>query len=73
MTGADTVPVQAVPLDSFAVDLLLSAMRARHAALTDPQGEWDSDAQRQVAQHMAAGVKLCLDDMERTLRRAQHR
>ncbi len=73
MTATAPAPVQAVPLDGFAVDLLLSAMRTRYAALTDPEGGWRSDAHRQVAQHMAAGVKLCLDDLERALRQAQAR
>jgi len=55
-------------LDAVEVGYLLEGMRARYAHLSDPT-RWD-DGQREIAQHMAAGVKLCLDDLERAVERA---
>jgi hypothetical protein len=65
-------PVHAVPLDGWDVGQLLAAMRDRYLHLTDDSA-WADDGQRELARHMAAGVKLCLDDLERALRQAQAR
>jgi hypothetical protein len=58
-------PAHAVPLGDRDVAELLATLRARYLYLADPE-TWRGQPAglADVATQMAAGVKLCLDDLE---------
>ncbi len=62
-------PAHAAPLDGWDVGTLLSAARDRYLHLAD-ESAWEGDEQRRIARHMAAGVKLCLGELEQACQRA---
>lgn len=59
----------AVPLDGWDVGMVIGAMRERYLHLSDPS-RWDDDSTREIAAHMAAGVLLCLKDLESACHRS---
>ena len=61
-------PAHAAPLDGWDVGTMLAGMRDRYLHLTDPAA-WPDDEGRVIARHMAAGVKLCLGDLEAACQR----
>lgn len=63
-------PAHATPLDGWDVGQLLASMRDRYLHLSDASA-WGDNAS--LAGHMAAGVKLCMDDLEASCRSSQDR
>ena len=63
-------PAHARPLSAYHVGEILEGLRHRYLHLSDPTA-WDSDGLREVAGHMAAGLKMALEDVERAIRMAE--
>lgn len=62
-------PGHAVPLDGWDVGMLMASMRDRYLHLTDAS-RWPDATSAGIASSVAAGVKLCLDELETACRRA---